>query len=629
MLGEHGCYPLMAVSFLKEKAAWQMYASVNGVTPKQANEVSKGIDKYNKTLIHTADEEKDSIKPEQFIPAEYIDIYKKSKSYQGMIANVLKHACFPAGTNILTSQGLKDIKDFVGGEYVLTHNNTYQVVRFVHQKQTNELIVLKSGGQELCCTPNHKIYTRKAINKFNGPLSEPQWVRADKINEKHYIGMPINQRAYNHFINCNLPINNPDFWWIVGRWIGDGWVEKVKNRPEKRLIICCGKQNDELNLEMITQHLDSLFDYRVEENRTVYKFFIKNVEFYYWLQQFGKYAEGKMIPGEVLDLPVDLLRQFLEGYLSADGCYDSKTGKVSFSSVSKNLVYMLREIIHKVYHAPVYIYERKAQDYIIEGRTAHGKNQYRGVFKTDVRQKDQARYEAGYIWFRVTETQKISDLENCLVFDLSVVGDNSYTANGFAVHNCGHLMFDGDIRREIGLMSALSEATGERTLVAAAEGKYLDSFGYVKEDFLIVDSVALTYKLYASIGQDVPSFEELKELVKGDKETWEIYEKGITCCINQCEKLATTQKAMRYKPKNIAELSAFIAGIRPGAASIVDDLLDRRYYTTGEKVIDDLLEDSAHFMLYQESIMKILAFLGVDMGETYSVIKKIAKYLAL
>lgn len=99
-------------------------------------------------------------------------------------------------------------------------------------------------------------------------------------------------------------------------------------------------------------------------------------------------------------------------------------------------------------------------------------------------------------------------------------------------------------------MSALSEATGERTLVAAAEGKYLDSFGYVKEDFLIVDSVALTYKLYASIGQDVPSFEELKELVKGDKETWEIYEKGITCCINQCEKLATTQRQCGISQKH-------------------------------------------------------------------------------
>lgn len=130
-------------------------------------------------------------------------------------------------------------------------------------------------------------------------------------------------------------------------------------------------------------------------------------------------------------------------------------------------------------------------------------------------------------------------------------------------HACG-LLFDGDIRREVGLMSAISEATGERTLVAACEGKYLDAFGYVKEDFLIVDTVALTHELFSSIGQEVPTFEELKELVKHDQATWDIYKKGITCCVNQCEKSSTTNKVMQYKPTNIAELAGFVAGIRPG-----------------------------------------------------------------
>ena len=44
---------------------------------------------------------------------------------------------------------------------------------------------------------------------------------------------------------------------------------------------------------------------------------------------------------------------------------------------------------------------------------------------------------------------------------------------------CGHFIFDGDIRREVGLISAISESTGKRTLCAAIEGKYLDDFGYV------------------------------------------------------------------------------------------------------------------------------------------------------
>lgn len=193
------------------------------------------------------------------------------------------------------------------------------------------------------------------------------------------------------------------------------------------------------------------------------------------------------------------------------------------------------------------------------------------------------------------------------------------------VHACGHFIFDGDIRREVGLISAVSETTGKRTICAAIEGGFLDEFGYVKEDFLIVDSVYLTYKFFRSIGMNVPTFDELRQMIDGDKATWDIYAKGITCCVNQCEKKATSDRAKKYKPKNLAELSSFIAAIRPGFASLLNTFLNREPYTTGESKIDTLLEDTAHFMIYQESIMKVLSFLKLAMGETYGVIKSISK----
>lgn len=193
------------------------------------------------------------------------------------------------------------------------------------------------------------------------------------------------------------------------------------------------------------------------------------------------------------------------------------------------------------------------------------------------------------------------------------------------VHACGHFIFDGDIRREVGLISAVSETTGKRTLCAAIEGGMLDEFGYVKEDFLIVDSVSLTYKFFHAIGREVPTFDELRHMIDGDKATWDIYEKGITCCVNQCEKETTTNRVKKYKPKTLAELSSFIAAIRPGFASLLNTFLNREYYTTGESKIDELLKDTAHFMIYQESIMKVLSFLKLEMGETYGVIKSISK----
>lgn len=204
------------------------------------------------------------------------------------------------------------------------------------------------------------------------------------------------------------------------------------------------------------------------------------------------------------------------------------------------------------------------------------------------------------------------------------------------VHACGFGLFNGnprqknvigygDLRYEIGLIRCRSKSTGNTTMVLNIEGGLLDSLGFVKDDFLIVDVVGLINEFYASIGEKVPTFNELKELVKNDKATWDIYAKGATCCINQVEKTGSTMKVMKYKPHDIAELSMFIAAIRPGFASLIDNFLARKYYTTGQKEIDQVLNDTNHYMIYQESIMKVLGYLGLPMSDTYGVIKSISK----
>lgn len=193
------------------------------------------------------------------------------------------------------------------------------------------------------------------------------------------------------------------------------------------------------------------------------------------------------------------------------------------------------------------------------------------------------------------------------------------------IHACGHLLLDGDIRREIGLISAVSKTKGEseRVICVACEGGYLDAYGYVKSDFLIVDTVSLINECWTSINQPVPTFDELRELIKDDDLTWGIYSKGITCCVNQMER--QPEKCKVFAPKDLKELAGLISSIRPGFKSLINTYINRIPYTTGEKDIDDLLEESSHFMLFQESIMKVLGYLSVSMNDTYGVIKSISK----
>ena len=204
------------------------------------------------------------------------------------------------------------------------------------------------------------------------------------------------------------------------------------------------------------------------------------------------------------------------------------------------------------------------------------------------------------------------------------------------VHACGFLIFNGnpeqkdvigygDIRYEIGLVRCVSESTGNSSLVACVEGSLLDAYGYCKNDYLIVDVVGIIYKLYHSIGMEVPTVSKLREMVTGDSLTWDLYAKGATCCLNQCEKYGTTQKVMVYKPQTVKELAAFIAAIRPGFKSLLDGFLRRVEYTSGEPEIDNILSDSFHYMLYQEAVMKIFTYLGIPMKDSYDTIKKISK----
>lgn len=200
--------------------------------------------------------------------------------------------------------------------------------------------------------------------------------------------------------------------------------------------------------------------------------------------------------------------------------------------------------------------------------------------------------------------------------------------DGAKGHPCGCLCFDGDVEEEIGISLCKSETTGKAVLVANIESGTIDAFGYLKQDYLVVDSIGLTYDVYKEAEIEPFTVNQLLAKIEHDDATWQIYADGYTQCVNQCEQPKSTQKVMRYKPKNIAELTQFIAAIRPSFQSMYKTFEQRQHFDYGIKALDDLLQDeycSSSFILYQESLMKVLGFAGFPMSETYTIIKAISK----
>jgi len=194
-------------------------------------------------------------------------------------------------------------------------------------------------------------------------------------------------------------------------------------------------------------------------------------------------------------------------------------------------------------------------------------------------------------------------------------------------HPCAHILSDKDLRREIGVIRVKSKSGTKDAIYAAyIDGKTADSYNYLKADFLRVDVVKVISDTFALAGLQVMSVDELLESVKNDKEVWDLYAKRFTMGLNQVERDKSSERCSIYKPKNVAELAAFIAGIRPGFASMLSTFINRQKFSYNIPSLDNLLatkEIPDSFLLYDEQILRILKAAGIPGADAYACTKAI------
>ena len=182
---------------------------------------------------------------------------------------------------------------------------------------------------------------------------------------------------------------------------------------------------------------------------------------------------------------------------------------------------------------------------------------------------------------------------------------------------CSYLLLDKPISEEVGLIKV-----GD-IICCCLDGYNCDVYKFLKNDYLVVSVWGLISDTCKLANIPIPTIRELNQML--DEETFKMYELGLTCTLNQADSDFATNLIKRYKPENVGNMSAFVASIRPGFASLLDNFIERKPYSTGVKELDEILTDSYHYLLYQESIMKFLVWLGIEESGTYDIIKKIAK----
>ena len=192
----------------------------------------------------------------------------------------------------------------------------------------------------------------------------------------------------------------------------------------------------------------------------------------------------------------------------------------------------------------------------------------------------------------------------------------------WSIAPCSSLIYQGNIRTEVGLVKI------KENICCLMDGHWAEDGHFLKNDHLKVSVVDLIYKAYERIGREPPSVKELLAMCPPEDPAWDVYANGCTMGINQCEKEGTRARAMKYKPRNISELSAFVAAIRPGGASFYKQFESREPFAYGVKAFDELIQTKEFpysFLLYQEQVMRALNYAGIDMADCYTAIKNIAK----
>lgn len=335
------------------------------------------------------------------------------------------YPCFVAGTLILTREGYRPIESLAVGDTVLTHAGRWKAVTAVMRRDNAPIQTVEAGGSLTTrTTAEHPYYTRHKSFVWNNhrrssdrTFGQPEWTAAANLTGNHFVGQVLPASRTDD--------KATDFWWLVGRYLADGW-RRPDGADTGRVIICAGyKKADELECRI------SAAGYTAwrENDRTAVKFHITRTELWKFLAPFGAYAYGKTLPGFIFELPTDKARALLDGYATGDGSRQGRETRITTTSPYLALgVALLAQRTHGVVAGVRY--QDLPNKCIIEGRECN----QRGFYVITIPDRNRvAVVDGDYGWKRVRSSTP-SGYDS--VYNISVEDDESYVANGCIVHNC-------------------------------------------------------------------------------------------------------------------------------------------------------------------------------------------------
>lgn len=330
--------------------------------------------------------------------------------------------CFLAGERVNTKNGFKNIENIQIGDIVKSHNGTYNKVTQIMKSYNSDIFDIScSATHNINTTFNHPFYILRENNK--------EWIEAKDLTTKDFMCIPINKNENEiNISNTKLPMRDFRFWYLIGRFIGDGWVttRKERNNNISGIKICCAKN------ELEELKLDNILHYCVVEDKTTYKLQFSNKELGEFCKQFGIGAKNKNIPQWILDLKKEYLEYLLFGIIDSDGCFSQNRYKIT--TISRNLAYNIGELVLKIKNVPYHIYKNiRPKKYNIEGRIVNQNDTYQITWGFNYNHNINF-VDNNYLYSKIRKIEEREEFND--VYNIEVEDTHSYCVNNIATHNC-------------------------------------------------------------------------------------------------------------------------------------------------------------------------------------------------
>jgi hypothetical protein len=356
------------------------------------------------------------IYPDEILMREaekYSNVFIKDRRAMGELDHP---ECKRVGTEILTKDGWKDLRDVKIGDIIPTLNTTTDTLeynpieRVINEPYNGKMISIIGKNIDTLVTPNHRFILKDRNGKFLEKTAR-EMLDISKINKNPHLSIPVVVNNWNGFAydvykidaipteeilkhaslefgikqTTTLNLDASAWFSFLGFYLAEGHCDNRETQSGYGVYISQNKGElaDKFR-EILSQLSPELQWHENDKGENAIIFTTYDARLWTYLSKLGN-QYTKYIPDDIKLASVDLLQNLYDWYLNGDGTVVGEYDRSSICSVSKQLMEDFYEVILKLGMTGVIKEQVSKDDYMFAGRLIEIKNKvplYRLWIKT-------------------------------------------------------------------------------------------------------------------------------------------------------------------------------------------------------------------------------------------------------